>query len=62
VQRLSQQSTNEASKFFGRDYLRDQFTKNKSSRKDKFEWSITVEDVLALWEQQEDDVLCLVCT
>lgn len=34
-------------------YLRDQFTKNKSSRKDKFEWSITVDDVLVLWEQQE---------
>tara|TARA_S200002703_G_scaffold76928_1_gene66418 strand:- start:821 stop:1171 length:351 start_codon:yes stop_codon:yes gene_type:complete len=39
--------------FSAENYLKDHYTKSKSSRKDKFEWSITVDDVLALWEQQE---------
>lgn len=34
-------------------YIRDLFTKNKSGRKNKFEWAIQPEDLLELWEQQE---------
>ena len=33
-------------------YLRDLFTKNKSARAKKFEWKITAEDIISLWDEQ----------
>lgn len=34
-------------------FLRDMFTKSKSGRSGKFEWTIEIEDILDLWEVQD---------